>query len=139
MIVNFICSQIVAHFCIAKTGQLRCCLRKKMNPKLFCPQSWLYSRQKLMMMTQHQGRTAEPRNGSSNAHSTTASLQIKMRIDLKLEQPLLQVHPSGYCLSLVGARSGPGAQITSELSTRSLQHQRPYHRDSTQTHQFRWW
>ena len=26
MIVNFICSQIVAHFCIAKTGHLRCCL-----------------------------------------------------------------------------------------------------------------
>ena len=26
VIVNFICNQIVAHFCIAKTGHLRCCL-----------------------------------------------------------------------------------------------------------------
>ena len=26
MIVNFICNQIVAHFCNAKTGHLRCCL-----------------------------------------------------------------------------------------------------------------
>ena len=26
MIVNFTCNQIVAHFCIAKTGHLRCCL-----------------------------------------------------------------------------------------------------------------
>ena len=26
MIVNFICNQIVAHFCISKTGHLRCCL-----------------------------------------------------------------------------------------------------------------
>ena len=53
----------------------------------------------MMMMTQQQGRTADPRNGSRNAHSTTTSLQIKARINLKLEQPLLQVHPSGYCLS----------------------------------------
>ena len=26
VIVNFICSQIIAHFCIAKEGHLRCCL-----------------------------------------------------------------------------------------------------------------
>ena len=26
VIVNFICNQILAHFCIAKTGHLRCCL-----------------------------------------------------------------------------------------------------------------
>ena len=29
MIVNFICNQIVAHFCIAKTGHLRCCLYRE--------------------------------------------------------------------------------------------------------------
>ena len=70
-----------------------------MNPRLLCSHSVLYSRQKLMMMTQHQGRTAEPRNGSSDAHSTTTSLQIKARTNLKLEQPPSQVHPSRCRLS----------------------------------------
>ena len=35
MIVNFICNQIVAHSCVAKTGHLRCCLHMNSTFSVF--------------------------------------------------------------------------------------------------------